>query len=70
MAGANTGVYGFDSVARGHHVYETAYETLQAVREDTNKHNEYAEAITKRGSFIGHIPREILKISSFTINCY
>ena len=45
MAGVSTGVFEFDSVVRGYHVYKTVWtptidETLQVMKEDMNDHDE------------------------------
>ena len=57
MACASTCNYDFDSVVRGHYIYNTA----------ANKHDESAVGITKGVCIIGHIPREILRIFSFIL---
>ena len=70
MAGTSTGVYEFNSVVRGHHVYKIVWtptidETLQVIREDASDHDEYAVAIVKDECIVGHVPREISRICSF-----
>ena len=73
MEDASTGVYKFDSVVRGHHIYKyktvwTPFidETLQMAQEDTNTHGKNAVTVIKGGCIVGHIPRQISKILSFS----
>ena len=75
MAGAihsdSDSVLEFDSVVRGHHIYKAVWtpvidETLQVAQEGTNEHDEYAVAITKAGYIVGHVPREISRICTFS----
>ena len=70
MVGNSTGVYKFDSVTRGHHVYKTVDSTHwwngasdAGSRLSQCEHHEYAVAITKGGQLHcchGHMPREII----------
>ena len=71
--------YTVESVVRGHHIYKSVWtpvigETLTLQREDGNLEDEYAVAIMKTGTVVGHVPRELSRIFFFlqhsgTIQC-
>jgi len=69
MAAGDTSTYKIDSVVWGHHVYKTIWtpllsETLEVGQEYDNEHDEYAVAVFRRDSIVGHVPQEI------SIVCY
>ncbi len=61
------------SVVRGHHIYKELWtpavgETLQIRVEDHNEHDEYAVAVVKGGSTVGHVPRGMSRVCWFFLN--
>ena len=57
----------YESVVRGHHVYKAIWspivgEELEMCREPENRYDRHAVALKKRGSVVGHVPRENSKI--------
>lgn len=62
--------YERESVVTGHHVYKSIWtpgmnEVLQVQRETTNEHDQYAVAVLKSGTIVGHVPRSISRICWF-----
>ena len=58
------------SVVRGHHIYKSLWtpevnEVLLLRRETGNEHDEYAVAVLKASTVVGHVPREISRICWF-----
>ena len=59
-----------DSEIRGHHVYKSAWtpvvgEILHTERETMNSFDPFAVATTQRGQIVGHMPRDISRVSCF-----
>lgn len=53
----------------GHHVYKKIWspvvgESLSCEREPGNRYNNYAVAVKRHTTIIGHLPRKISKVSS------
>ena len=58
------------SVIRGHHVYKRIWtpvigEVLDAERERNNSSDKHAVAVTRNGSIVGHVPREMSRIAAY-----
>ena len=54
---------------RGYHVYREIWEaqmgeTLMCEREPHNAHDQYAVAVKKEGTVIGHLPRKLWRVCS------
>ena len=54
---------------RGYHIYQAIWQaalgkTLDCIRETHNCKDRYAVSVIKDGQVIGHLPKEISKISS------
>ena len=67
MADVNTGVYEFDSVDRGHHIYKlyglhVQMKQCRYKQTPTNTMNSYAVTISKVGCIVGQSTRLRLRI--------
>ena len=70
MVAGDTSTYEINSIIQGHHVYKTIWtpvlsETLEVGLENNNEHDNYAVAIFRRGSIVGHLPQEISRVCYF-----
>ncbi len=59
-----------DSEVRGHHVYKSAWtpvvgEILHTELETMNSFDPFAVATTQHGQIVGHMPKEISRVSFF-----
>ena len=59
-----------ESSVRGHHIYKSTWtpeigEELAVTMEEDNSFDSYAVAVAKNSSVVGHLPREISRISWF-----
>ena len=59
--------YRIESTVRGHHVYKASWspyigEELPVQREVKNIHDDFAVAVLKNSSTVGHVPREISRV--------
>ena len=63
--------YSVESVVRGHHIYKSIWtpligEVLTAELEEDNTEDQYAVAVIRAGTIVGHVPRE-LRTSSYDV---
>ena len=67
--------YEVSSVVRGFHVYQRSWspsleEQLECLREAGNDKDQYAVAVLRYGSVVGHIPRRISAACSLFIDFF
>ena len=56
--------FSVSSMVRGYHVYKDVWEAtngevLQCTRDQGNRYDPFAVAVTKNGDIVGHVPRTI-----------
>ena len=71
--GSNNFSYQKASVVKGHHVYKEMWtphlgQVLQVRPEEDNEHDEYAVAVVKNGSVVGHVPRMMSQVCWYFLN--
>ena len=69
-ANGSEAIFLYESVIHGHHVYKrilapTAAEILSVNFDPAIKHNRFAIAVLKAGTFVGHVPQEVSRIFYF-----
>ena len=58
---------------RKYHVYKNIWEaavgeTLSCVRESRNARDQYAVAVEKNGTVVGHLPRKVSRVCALLLN--
>ena len=64
-------IFWYESVTCGHHVYKriwtpTTAEILSVNTDPTNSHDRFAITVLKAGAIVGHVPRKVNRIFTFS----
>ena len=68
-------VHSFTAAVRGFHYYRTFWkpterESLKCIYEENNPYDRFAiKTVAKNGSTVGHLPKEISRITKFFLDC-